>query len=118
MKILNDWRCYELQLGRYMGRSRHFVTDDRVTGPVEHIDYRTRIMLTERSGSVYELGLPSDALSEVAATLWRNWVRNTHGAEILDVTAEIQAALLAMHPTEPTVKTIVQAPLDRSRRIE
>ena len=94
---LDDWLCFELQMERRAGRSRHLVGStgrDRhgqVSSAICAMDPGTR-KCTTKSGRVYELG-PRNGLTADGEYTWRQWIRINQASSIVDVTDEIRKLL-------------------------
>lgn len=94
---LDDWLCFELQMERRAGRSRHLVGStgrDRhgqVSSAICAMDPGTR-KCTTKSGRVYELG-PRNGFTADGEYTWRQWIRINQASGIVDVTDEIRKLL-------------------------
>ena len=102
-KRLDEWSCFEVQQAQRAGRSHHIVgsichlrdaletREGCVTSAIVSVDPAQRRLLTE-DGEAYELGRCSPMTPD-AFYVWRRWQRSAQATNVVEVTADINAAL-------------------------
>lgn len=94
---LESWQCFELQLPGFKERTRHLAGNNafhwhgQVSSAICAIDPHSRKCRTA-SGRAYELGTRNGLTLDGEYT-WNLWLRVNIGADIVDVTAEINKLL-------------------------
>lgn len=95
--MLDSWQCFELQLPRLPGRTRHLAGTNarhwhgQISSAIVAMDPATR-KFTTSSGRIYELS-ERNGLGGNGEYTWHQWLRINQATGIVDVTGEIKKML-------------------------